>query len=94
MSGLCLVNLCAENRTKALESTVVINALPCIMGRDPECDRLIDDRMPVRHRHKICRGDGQMPCGRRRCILRSWLIPRAYCGAGANSIQRALGGEP
>jgi pSer/pThr/pTyr-binding forkhead associated (FHA) protein len=43
MSGLCLVNLCAENRTKALESTVVINALPCIVGRDPECDRLIDD---------------------------------------------------
>jgi pSer/pThr/pTyr-binding forkhead associated (FHA) protein len=43
MSGMCLVNLSAENRPRALASTVVINALPCVVGRDPECDRLIDD---------------------------------------------------
>ena len=43
MSGMCLVNLNAENHTKALASTVVINELPCVMGRDPACDRLIDD---------------------------------------------------
>ena len=43
MTGMCLVNLDAENHTKALASTVVINKLPCVLGRDPECDRLIDD---------------------------------------------------
>ena len=43
MTGMCLVNLCAESRTKALANTVVINALPCVIGRDPECDRFIDD---------------------------------------------------
>src|SRR5882762_2247779 len=43
MPGMCLVNLNAENHTKALASTVVINSLPCVVGRDPECDRLIND---------------------------------------------------
>ena len=43
MSAICLVNLSAESRVAALVRTIVINKLPCVVGRDPDCDRRIEN---------------------------------------------------
>jgi pSer/pThr/pTyr-binding forkhead associated (FHA) protein len=43
MSGICLVSLSAESRVEALVRTIVINKLPCVIGRDHDCDRRIEN---------------------------------------------------
>jgi pSer/pThr/pTyr-binding forkhead associated (FHA) protein len=43
MTGICLVNRGAASRVEALGAAIVINNLPCVVGRDPDCDRRIDN---------------------------------------------------
>ena len=50
MTGICLVNPHAASRAEALAAAIVINNLPCVVGRDPDCDRRIDNET-VSRRH-------------------------------------------
>jgi pSer/pThr/pTyr-binding forkhead associated (FHA) protein len=50
MPGICLMNVNAPNRAEALVTTIVIDKLPCVLGRGPDCDRHIDkDTASRRH---------------------------------------------
>jgi FHA domain len=50
MTGICLVNSSAASRAEALFAAIVINDVPCVVGRDPDCDRRVDnDTVSRRH---------------------------------------------
>jgi pSer/pThr/pTyr-binding forkhead associated (FHA) protein len=50
MTGICLVNRTAASPAEALVDAIVINNVPCVLGRGPDCDRRIDnDTVSRRH---------------------------------------------